>query len=97
MNAKELPLIRTVGVKYARRMHRDDGKYPVLAVLWEDGAISSLAFKDADVVCEHTEMSGGQDAYFAWIAHLAAKGYKEVPIEVESEVIKTEGLIERVH
>lgn len=79
------PIMRTVGVKHARRMHRDDGKFPVVAVLWEDGAITSLAYESADVVCEYTEMNGGQEAYWAWIAHLAAKGYKEVPIEVESE------------
>jgi hypothetical protein len=96
-DVKELPVIRTVGIKYARRMHRDDGEYPVVAVLWEDGAISSIAFKDKDIACEHTEMNGSQEAYFAWIAHLATKGYKEVPIEVEGEVTETEGLIERVH
>jgi len=72
-----------VGVQYARRMHRDDGLSPVLTVLWQDGAITSVAFKDKDVMCEHTEKDGGNEAYWAWIAHLAGVGYHEVPLEVE--------------
>lgn len=64
-------------------MHRDDGKYPVLAVLWDDGAITSVAVKDNEMMCEHTEKDGGNEAYWAWIAHLSAAGYYEVPLEVE--------------
>jgi hypothetical protein len=79
----ESGVCQDVAIRYARKMHRDDGLYPVLAVLWQDGAITSVAFKDKDTMCEHTEQDGGNEAYWAWVAFLASKGYKEVPLEVE--------------
>jgi len=72
-------VIKTPGVKYARIMQKEGQK--VLAFLWEDDSISSCAF-DHGVQCCHTEIDGGSEAYWAWIAHLASKGYKETPIEV---------------
>lgn len=90
MELKELPVVRTLGVKYARMMQKDGHPVKVLAFLWKDGSITSCAFDSKNSVeCCHSEMNGGPDAYFTWIAHLASKGYKEMPIEVENEV--TEG------
>jgi hypothetical protein len=75
---------KALGVKYARLMQLDGHPVKVLACLWEDGAITSCAFDSRrSVECCHSETDGGQGAYFAWIAHLAAMGYKEMPIEVE--------------
>jgi hypothetical protein len=83
------PVIRTLGVKHARLMEKDGHPVKVLAFLWEDGSITSCAFDSKkSVECCHSEMNGGPDAYFAWIAHLSSKGYKEKSIEVENEVKK---------
>lgn len=73
------------GVKHARYLHRDDGKHAVLTCLWEDGAISSCTMEEKEVKCCHTEKDGGEEAYFAWVAHLAGVGYKEVPVETEGK------------
>lgn len=84
MELKELPVIRTLGVKYARMMQRDGQPVKVLAFLWEDGSITSCAFDSKNSVqCCHSEMKGGNEGYWAWIAHLASKGYKEMPLEAD--------------
>ncbi len=82
----ELPVITAPGVEHARYMHRDDGQHPVLVVLWGDGAISSCAFESdtvKEVSCCHTEINGGSEAFWAWVAHLSGVGYKAVPLEAD--------------
>lgn len=73
------------GAKDARLMHRDDGKDPVLVVLWPDGAVSSCVMQSEDKQCCHTEPDGGEDVFRAWCAHLSSPevGYKEQRLEVE--------------
>jgi hypothetical protein len=73
------------GAKDARLMHRDDGKDPVLVVLWPDGAVSSCVMQSEDKQCCHSEDKGGEELFSAWLAHLSSPevGYKEVRLEIE--------------
>ena len=79
-------VLETPGVKHARLMHRDDGKFPVLVALWSDGAITSCVLDEKGEQCCHTEAKGDEESFFAWVAHLSSPevGYKEQSIEVES-------------
>lgn len=93
MRENELPVIRTIPMKEARVMSHGNPDIRVLVGLYQDGVISSAVMrkKNGEWVEECTYSSApGQDAvYWPWIAHLSAVGYDEHPIEVESEVGKT--------
>lgn len=86
---KELPVIKSLSVKYARMMEKDGHPVKVLTFLWEDGSITSCAFDSKNSVqCCHSSAPGQDGAYWPWISHLASLGYKEHPIEVENELAK---------
>ena len=73
-------------IKHARLMHQDKG-LAVLTCVYDDGVISSCSGKIEDgkfkSECCYSSEPGQEEAFFPWVAHLAAVGYKERDIEVE--------------
>jgi len=87
MELKEAPAIEAPGIKYARLMRYDSNNVAVLTCVYNDGVISSCSGKIKDGKFEpelcYSSEPGQDGAFFPWVAHLAAVGYKEQPIEVE--------------
>lgn len=83
-------IIKTVGIKHCRKLTKPGEPRYILAALYDDGAIVSCVYEKGsteELECCHTELAGGPDAYFAWVAHLCSPevGFREEPIEVEKE------------
>lgn len=81
MELKELPVIEAPGIKHARLMVNNPTGLAVLTAVFSDGVISSCSGKIKDgefkpELCYSSE-AGQEGAFFPWIAHLSAVGYKE--------------------
>lgn len=99
MELKELPAIEAPGIKDATLMHQDNG-LAVLTCVYDDGVISScsgrIENKEFKPESCYSSEPGQEGAYFPWIAHLAAVGYKEQHIPVEKGAALPSGIKERL-
>lgn len=79
------------GIKHAAELFKDGAKRVVRVACWSDGKVTSCVVekevngKTKREMCCYTAESGGDELYFAWVAHLCSNqvGYKEKRVEVD--------------
>lgn len=90
----ELPIIRTPEVLYAHELVRDGSGRKIRMMLFADGVVVSCAFDTkGELPCCYTSAPGQKEAYFAFQALLADKGYKVMPLEIDNAA---KGIVEKV-
>jgi len=88
MAVKELPVIEAVPLKYARIMEHPNG-IRVKIGIYHDGVVCSIVERkkggnwEEDPCYTYCSSPGQEEGGWAFIAHLADKGFKEHAIEVE--------------
>jgi len=80
---EKLPAVEGIGVKHARLMEHENPKIKVRMVLWDDGAVTScVELEDGKGFC-YTSSPEQEPAFWAFIAALSDRGFKEHHIEPE--------------
>lgn len=83
---KETP-VYAEGVKHARKMVHSNPNIVVMVALWDSGAITSCVYNPEKIPgveesCYTTD-AGQSEAFWAFLAHLSSRGFREHHVETE--------------